>query len=239
MQQLQGKYEKEIQEMVIACNRLASLGYVASHGGNLSYRLEEDIFLITPTKVEKRSIKFDDIVLIDRDGGILFHENDRKPTGETPMHLRIFEKRPDINAIVHAHPPVLTGFSLVDSGLLKKPLLPEPILEVGPVVDVAYAEPISDKLADAFEKVIHRSNAFLMKNHGVTLVCTEGIERALGLLEMIEQGAKSIMTALQIGPINEIPKESIQDLENIIIKRRLPIPGDPRHIKKLTDLYDL
>jgi len=238
MHELQRKYESEIKEIVFTSNRLADLGYVTSHGGNLSYRVDGNIILITPTKVPKRKISFSDILILDANGNVLFSANGRKPTGETPMHIRILNKRPDIKGLVHAHPPVLTGFSLVDTDLLSKPLLPEPILEVGPVISVEYAEPISDKLAIEFDKVIHKSNAFLMKNHGVMILSTEGVERALDLLEMIEAMAISIQTSSTIGNLNEISKESINDLENIIIKRNLKIPGDPRYIKKLKELYE-
>ncbi|MCL4416503.1 MAG: class II aldolase/adducin family protein [Actinobacteria bacterium] len=238
MHELQRKYESEIREIVFTSNRLADLGYVTSHGGNLSYRINGNIILITPTKVPKRKISFNDILIIDANGNVLFNANDRKPTGETPMHIRILNKRPDIKGLVHAHPPVLTGFSLVDTDLLSKPLLPEPILEVGPVISVEYAEPISDSLAIEFDKVIHKSNAFLMKNHGIIILSSEGVERALDLLEMIESMAISIQTSLAIGNLNEISKESINDLENIITKRNLKIPGDPRYIKKLEDLYE-
>jgi len=237
MYELQEKYESEINEIVFTSNRLADLGYVTSHGGNISYKVDENIILITPTKVPKRKITFSDILILDSNGNVLFSENDRKPTGETPMHIRILNKRPDIKGIVHAHPPVLTGFSLTDTNLLSRPLLPEPILEVGPVLSVEYAEPVSEKLAIEFDKVIHKSNAFLMKNHGVIILSNEGVERALDLLEMVEAMAISIQTALTIGYLNEISKESVNDLGNIIIKRNLKVPGDPRYVKKLEDLY--
>ena len=95
-------------------------------------------------------------MILDVNGNVLFSDNDRKPTGETPMYIRILNKRPDIKGLVHAHPPVLTGFSLTDTDLLSKPLLPEPILEVGPVISVEYAEPVFEKLAIEFDKVIHK-----------------------------------------------------------------------------------
>jgi len=237
MYDLQKKYEKEIQEIVFCSNRLASLGYVTSHGGNLSYKTDDNNILITPTKVHKRSIVFDDILILDLNGSILLNANNRKPTGETPMHLRIFNKRPDINAMVHAHPPIMTGFSMTDSDLLEKPFLPEPIFEAGPAVSVEYAEPVSDKLAIEFDKVVHKSNIFLLRNHGAMALSADGIERALDILEMVETTALSITTALLIGNIKEIPRESINDLEKIIAKRNLKIPGDPRYIKRLKDLY--
>ena len=78
------------------------------------------------------------------------------------MHLRLYEKRPDINALVHAHPPVLTGFSMTDCDVLSRPLLPEPIIEVGPVISVDYAEPISEALAEKFDAAAEKTNAWLV-----------------------------------------------------------------------------
>lgn len=237
MHTLQKKFKKEIQEIVFCSNRLAFLGYVTSHGGNLSYKVDDNTILITPTKMHKRSITFDDILILDSNENILVNINNRKPTGEISMHLRIFDKRPDINAMVHAHPPIITGFSMTSTNLLERPFLPEPIFEAGPAISVEYAEPVSDKLAFEFDKVVHKSNIFLLRNHGAMALSPVGIERALDILEMVETTAISIITALKIGHINEIPKESIDDLDKIITKRSLKIPGDPRHIKKLRDLY--
>lgn len=237
MDAVQKKYREQIEDLVDASCRLGELGYVTSHGGNLSYKVESNVVLITPTKVVKRGMTFDDIVVVKSDGSVLFASPSRKPTGETPMHLRLYEKRPDINALVHAHPPVLTGFSMTDCDVLNRPLLPEPTIEVGPVISVDYAEPISEALAEKFDAVVEKTNAWLMKNHGVTICSSEGIARALALLEMTESLAKSAMTALVVGKINEIPREEVEKLENTINTRNLPRPGDPRVVKTLTDLY--
>ncbi len=237
MDAVQKKYEKEIEELVVASRRLGELGYVTSHGGNLSYKVESNVVLITPTKVVKRGMTFDDIVAVRPDGSVLFASPGRKPTGEIPMHLRLYEKRPDINALVHAHPPVLTGFSMTDCDVLSRPLLPEPTIEVGPVIPVDYAEPISESLAEKFDAVVKKTNVWLMKNHGVTICSSEGVARALDLLEMTEALAKSAATALAAGKVNEIPREEVEKLENTISARNLPRPGDPRVIKTLTDMY--
>ena len=71
MHKLQQQYQEQIQELVDACVRVAELG-VTSHGGNLSYRVDGSVVLITPTKVAKRKIKFDDVCIIDMDGNVLF-----------------------------------------------------------------------------------------------------------------------------------------------------------------------
>ncbi|MFO7616843.1 MAG: class II aldolase/adducin family protein, partial [Bacteroidales bacterium] len=126
MHPLQEKYQLGIQKMVVASKRIAEKGFVTSHGGNLSFRVDDDVILITPTKVPKAEIEFDDIALIDRQGRLLFASEGRKPTGETPFHLDILNRRPDLRGLIHAHPPPITALALVHSDILAKPLVPEP-----------------------------------------------------------------------------------------------------------------
>ena len=145
MHPIQEKYRAQIEEVVRAANRLGQIGYVTSHGGNLSMRADGDVVLITPTKVPKRDLTFDDICAIDMRGGVLYARPGRKPTGEWPFHVRILEKRPDVKGVLHAHPPVLTGFAIAGGDWMQRAFLPEPVIEVGPMVMVPYAEPLSDE----------------------------------------------------------------------------------------------
>lgn len=237
MHELQQKYQQEINELVESCVRVAELGYVTSHGGNLSYRVEENVVLVTPTKVAKRKIKFDDICIIDMKGQVLYAKEGRKPTGETPFHLRIFKLRPDLKGIVHAHPPVMTGFAIADTDLLAKPTLPEPIIEVGPVVTVDYEEPLSDALAQAFDEKLDKANAFLMKNHGALVTSTEGVERALEFFEMMEAAAKSLLVAELLGGVDCLPIEDVKNLERTMKTRQLPMPGTPGRVSGLVELF--
>ena len=234
---LQGKYKNEIHEFVKATKKLGESGFVTSQGGNLSYRVDENVVLITPTKVPKVKIEFDDVCIIDMKGGVLYAADGRKPTGETPMHLNILSRRPDAKGVIHAHPPYITGFAIARSALLSRPLLPEPIIEVGPVLSAAYAEPITDELAEAFDPVILKTNAWLMENHGITMCSHEGVGRAFELLEMIEALAQSVSVALACGNVAEIPREEVVKLEKTIKTRGLPLPGLPGHNSGLEELY--
>jgi L-fuculose-phosphate aldolase len=233
----QKRFTQEIEEVVYVCHKLGELQYVSSHGGNLAFKIDNNHILITPTKVYKGDIEFDDILIIDLKGKILSATNNRKPTGEAFMYLRFFKKRPDFKGLIHSHPPILTGFALTDDHTLELPLLPETLLEVGPILPVEYTEPVSMKLAKAFDKVIDRSNAFLMKNHGVMIGSSSGPKRALELLQMIELQAYSVLVAKMLGKINTIPKEEIINLQKTLASRNLPIPGNPLKIKKLNQLF--
>ncbi len=220
-----------------ASQRIAEKGFVTSQGGNLSYKADDDVVLITPTKVPKAEVQFEDVVILNASGKVLFASVGRKPTGETPFHLDILNKRPDLKGLVHAHPPAITGLALVHSELLARPLLPEPIIEVGPVLNVPYAEPLSQELADAFLPVLMKSNAFLMLNHGILIGSTVSVLRATELLEMIEATAYSCIQAAQMGEVKELSKADVTLLDKTLKTRNLAMPGAPGANQSLVDLY--
>jgi L-fuculose-phosphate aldolase len=234
---LQERYAKEITAMVQACKIVAEKNFVTSHGGNLSCRVAPGTFLITPTKVPKGNIEFEDICIINDSGQALHASAGRRPTGEWPFHLGIFARRQDLGSLVHAHPPAITAMAIARCNLLERPILPEPVLEVGPVLPVQYEQPLSDELAEAFEPVVGKSNAWLMHNHGITLGSTEGILRAVELLEMIESTALSISLAKGLGPVHELSRHDVERLDNVIEIRNLPLPGAPGSVKSLVELY--
>ena len=115
-----------MEEMVEVCRRAGELGFGAASGGNVSYRVEEDVVLITPTGIVKRKIELEDICIVNTKGEAIYIPEGRKPTGEMFMHLHILERRKDVKGIMHAHPPVLIGMSLSEKGraMMRLPLLP-------------------------------------------------------------------------------------------------------------------
>ena len=234
---LQEKYKREIEELVEACHRCAELNYVTSSGGNLSLRLDENKLLITPTKTLKRTMNFGDICVIDLDGNVLFAPEGKKPTGEWPFHTRIMKKRHDIKAIVHAHPPVLTGFAIANDGMMEKSFLPEPIIEIGPILMVPYATPLSEALSEQFDSVIEKSNGFLMENHGAVFCSPIGIEDAVELLNMAECMAESVLVAKILGNVKTIPNSYVKELDEVIFVRNLKMPGADGRYHSASELY--
>ncbi len=235
MQNIRQIYKNEIKELTKACHRLGELGYVTSSGGNLSVRVEENLILITPTKTPKRFMTEDDICAVDLNGNVVYAPDGKKPTGETPFHVRIMRMRPDIKAIVHAHPPTLTGFSVAHTDILAKPVLPEPIIEVGPILNVKYATPLSDELSENFDKVIKKSNGFLMENHGALICNANDITEAVEQMQMVEAMAQSIVVAKCMGNIELISKDYVKELDDVIKIRKLQIPGFEQ--SSLEDIY--
>jgi len=237
MHPLQEKHERKINELVAACHLAAERMYVTSHGGNLSWRVSDDELLITPTKLYKGSVTFDDIVIAGMDRDIRYAAEGRQPTGELPIHIRLFEKRPDVRTIIHAHPAWMTAFALSKPELLCKPWLPEPIIEVGPIALTEYATPLSEDLAQCFDPVIQRYNAFLMRNHGMLLLCVEGMARCMELLDMMETTAKSIAIAEMMGGAQSLDDEQLAELNDVLQTRKLPFPGAPGAASDLRELF--
>ena len=237
MNELQRKYQSQIEELAAAANRLAELGFVTSQGGNLSLRADEDVILITPTKVAKADVRFEDICAIDMTGRVLHAKEGRKPTGEWPFHLRIMQKRPDVKGIMHAHPPILTGYAIAGVDVMATPFLPECAIEVGPMIMVPYAQPGSDKLAEMFDEPLKHSNGFLMENHGALMTSPDGVMRTVDMLEMMENAAQSALIALQLGRFKAIPDSELPDLEAVMRSRGLPMPGEQGYNKTLKDCF--
>jgi L-fuculose-phosphate aldolase len=140
------------------------LGYVASTDGNISLRLDPRRILTSPTNISKGMMAPDDMVITDLDGQKL--SGRRNPSSELAMHLLIYRRRPDINAVCHAHPPVATGFAA--SGVpLNKAILSELVLSLGCIPVARYGTPGTPELTEAIEPLVQSYDAILMANHGV------------------------------------------------------------------------
>ena len=136
------------------------------------------------------------------------------------MHLRIYQRRRDVKAVVHAHPPVATGFAVAGEGL-SVPVLAELLVLTGPVPLVPYGQPGTDALPDALEPFLEDHDAFLLANHGATTI-GPSLELALHRMESLEQGAKIIHAARQLGRVNELPSHSAAELRLIHATTRGP-----------------
>ena len=239
MNDYQVKYKEQIHELVNACHRCGELNYVTSAGGNLSVRVDDNVLLITPTKTLKRTMRFEDICVIDLDGNILFAPEGKKPTGEWPFHTRIMKKRPDIKALVHAHPPILTGYAIANNGMMEKAFLPEPITEVGPLLMVPYATPLTEKLSEQFDAVIDKSNGFLMENHGALFCSPLSVSDAVELMNMSECMALSALTAKILGNAKPLTTEQVEEMDYVISVRNLKMPGATGKFNTASKLYNL
>jgi L-fuculose-phosphate aldolase len=205
-------------QIVRVCRRLYDRGLIAGAEGNVSARLSPDVILATPSGRCKGDLEVEDLVELSRDGTP--RDADRTPSTEIRMHLRIYDSRRDVAAVVHAHPPIATGFAVAGEGFTA-PVLPEMMIFTGPVPLVPYAQPGTDALADQLEPFLDDHDAFLLANHGATTV-GRTLEEALHRMETLEHGAHILLSARQLGRVNELPPQSAAALRLIHATTRGP-----------------
>ena len=213
------------QEIVHCCRRLAEGGLIAGQDGNVTVRLGEDRVLATPAGLIKGDLSVDDLVEIDLQGKRI--RGQRRPSSEIDMHLRILRGRPDVGAVVHAHPPVATGFSVAGEAF-DACVLPELIFQVGWVPLVPYGTPGTAELGEQLEPFIKDYDALLLANHGaVTMGPT--LTDARIRMESMEHAAKILLTARLLGRVVELPPSAVARLEELRRARpgAGPYPGCP------------
>jgi L-fuculose-phosphate aldolase len=230
------KYSAEVDLFLKVTGRLASNMFVTGFGGNAAWKLEEDLILITPTQMNKGDITRNDLVFINRNGDTV--EGVRRPTGEKPMYLAFFEKRPDIVSVLHCHPPSVCATAILkDSSVLMRPFYPETVTEVGPVPVVPYAQPLTTKLADNFAPFLQKYNSFIMENHGLVTLTRGDIYWTLLTVELFEATVDSMLRALAVGPLKELDRQAVRDLSNVMLERNLPLFGAPGVNATLESMY--
>lgn len=206
------------QEICEVGHRLYNHGFVAANDGNISVKLNDNEFYCTPTGVSKGSLTPDMIIKIDADGNKI--EGSLNPSSEIKMHLRVFRERPDVNAVVHAHPPVATAFTV--AGIpLDRYILPEAVLTIGDVPTCAYATPSTMEIPDSLMPYIQQHDAFMLKNHGA-LTVGNTLTRAFFTMEEVEFNAKIMKYAMELGRIQEIPEDKMYELMDLRVKMGLP-----------------
>lgn len=183
-------------------------GYVSGTDGNLSVRLGPESVLVTPSGVSKRFMKTRDMVVVSMDGNKL--AGSREPSSEIGMHLRIYKLRPDIRAVVHAHPCTATGFASAGIGLIE-PICSELVLTLGKVPLAPYALPGSDELAKSLEPFIQEHNAILMENHGV-VAYGETLEQAYMNMETVEHCARIMFVSKLLGRSKILSDHQVKQL---------------------------
>src|SRR6478609_1126417 len=158
------KTEREYREDIVQIGRFVfQKGWVAANDGNISIRLDAERILATPTGVSKGMMSPDDLIIVDLKGNKIQGRAER--TSEIAMHLLVYEMRPDIRAVVHAHPPVSTGFATAGRQL-NLALLPEVIIGLGCVPLAGYGLPGTTALTEPMIPYIPKYDAILMGNHG-------------------------------------------------------------------------
>jgi len=185
--------------------------FVAATDGNLSTRLDEQRLLITPTCISKGRMRTSDLVIVDREGNRL--SGKRRVSSELAMHLMIYRLRPDVNGIVHAHPPTATGFAA--SGLdLNRPLVCEVVVGLGSIPLARYGTPGTPELTGALEPLIPNYDAILMANHGV-VTFGPSLENAYMKMETVEHFARIALVTHLLGNEQPLGEKEVEKLHEV------------------------
>lgn len=211
------KYKKQICDIG---KRIYEKGFVAANDGNISIRLSDDEFLITPTGVSKGFMTPEMIIKVNANGDVL--EGDYRPTSEIKMHLLVYRERPDIHAVVHVHPPYATAFAI--AGIpLNQAIMPESVVYLGTIPLAEYGTPSTEEVPDAVKKHVHEHQGVLLENHGA-LTWGRDLEHAYYLMESMEFTAKINWIAKQLDGDRELSKRHVQTL--IEMKAKMGIKGN-------------
>ena len=207
--------KKEICEVG---HKLWAKGFVAANDGNISVKISENEYYCTPTGVSKGDLTPDMIIKVDKDGKKL--EGKLNPSSEIKMHMRVYRERPDVTAVVHAHPPVATAFTVADIDL-DQYILPEAVLTIGNVPTCDYGTPSTMEIPDSLDPYLHNHDAFLLRNHGaLTVGCN--LTKAFFVMEEVEFNARICKYAMELGAVHEIPNAELKKLMDLRKKMNLP-----------------
>ena len=186
-------------------------GFVAANDGNISVRLGADRIIVTPTMVSKGYMKPSILVTTDLEGRVL--SGRMRPSSELKMHLAVYRERPDVRAVVHAHPANATGFAV--AGLaLDKPFMPELVVNLGAGPLAPYATPSTEEVPRSIEGLVKGHGALLLSNHGV-LAWGRDLAEAYDHLETVELYAKILIAARTVGEPRAIAGEKLEALYRI------------------------
>ena len=196
-------------ELVALSQELHRRGWVANHDGNLTARVAADRFVATPTATSKRRV--DEKSLIEVDGAGKVVGGSGKPFGELGLHLAVYQRRDDVGAVVHAHPPYATALAVSGSRLLERPFIAEAVVSLGPrVPTVPFALP-GAAAREALLSFVADHDAVLIGNHGA-LAWGADLEQATLRLELVEHLARIATLAQATGGPAYLPDSALAPL---------------------------
>lgn len=192
------------------CHKMWQLGWVAANDGNVTAMLDDGTLLATPTGMSKSFITPDKLIRIDRAGNILEAPNGLRPSSETKMHLRCYDKRVDVRSVIHAHPPGATGFAVAHKAMDMYNMI-EDVAAIGSVPLTPYGTPSTFEVPDAIEPYLEEHDVMLLENHGALAVGSDVIT-AFYRMESLELWAKITINAVILGGSRDISRENIDKL---------------------------
>ncbi len=208
------KREQKFRKEIVYTNQVCvESGLIRSSDGNISIRLEDDRFLVTPSGLYKRRLRLKQLLIVNHQGEIIKGQGSLEPSSELLMHLEAYRQREDIGAVLHAHPPYSTALTI--AGIpFPTDIVPEVLALLGEVPAAPYATPGTQDLAESISDLIKTHNAILLSNHG-SLTVGKTLEEALLALERMELAAQLYYLAHNLGKIMPLPEEEIKRLREI------------------------
>jgi L-fuculose-phosphate aldolase len=190
-----------------AARWMHTAGWVANHDGNITAR-DGARFIATPTATSKRLIGERDLIEVDAKGQVVGHG---RVFGEIGLHLTVYERRPDVGCVVHAHPPHATAISASRGNPIERPFIAEAVVSLGPRIPrLAYAQP-GDAARAALAPWCELVDAVILGNHGV-IAWGADPEQAMLRLELVEHLARIAIAAAPLGGVEPLPDAAIAPL---------------------------
>lgn len=208
------------EQMCDIGRRIWLKGFCAGNEGNHSFRMGSNKFLCTPTGISKGNLKPDDLCVVDATGKQLAGK--RKRTSEFMMHAQIYTARPDVNAVIHSHPPHATAFAVAGVEL-PTCIHPEAEVFLGPVRTARYVTPGDKRLGESLLPYIKDSNTIVLENHGVVCFHAE-LEQCYYQLEIVDAYSRILLLAKQLGSVKALTGQEMGELIQLKAKFGLPDP---------------
>ncbi len=214
--------ELEIKEQICDIGRrIYNRNMVAANDGNISVKISENEFLCTPTGVSKGFMTPEYICKVDAKGNVLEANGNFRPSSEIKMHMRVYEKREDVGAVVHAHPVYATSFAI--AGIpLTEPIMPEAVIALGSVPIAEYGTPSTMEIPDNIEKYLQQYDAVLLESHGA-LTWSGDLLSAYMKMESVEFYAQLMYQAKMLGGPKVFSEERVEQLYEV--RRKLGMSG--------------
>ena len=201
----------EVKDQICdVCHKMWQLGWVAANDGNVSVKMGDGTWLITPSGVSKSFITPDKLLRVNEKMEVVEGPKEYKPSSEMKMHMRCYEVREDVGAVVHAHPPTATGYAVANIPLDEYSMI-ETVIAIGSIPVTPYGTPSTYEVPDAITPYLAEHDVMLLQNHGALTVGCDLIT-AYYRMETLELYAKISLTAHLLGGAKEIPKPQIDKL---------------------------
>jgi len=208
------RWVKEREALCQSCHRLAKAGLVLGSSGNVSMRLRQSnkyTVLITPMGAELETVSNDDLVIIDENGEPV--EEERPPSSESALHLEVYRRRPEINAVVHTHPVFATAASIAIEEL--PPIIDEVIIKIGGGIRRAeYAFPGTEELAQRASEALENRMAAMLAHHGLLSVGLD-LKEALEVTFLAERLAQIFLYTSILGRSRALPEQAARIEEEL------------------------